>query len=1010
MSDKIRPISFEKLINWIFTELKTKDSIFGIHKDKFYYGIPNNTIPFLGEKLGLPIGPAAGPSSQLAQNIIAAYLTGSRFIELKTVQIIDGEDLPVLKPCINAEDECYNVEWSTELTVEEAFEEYVKAWIILHVLMKELNLSVDRDFVFNMSVGYDFDGIKSDKIDSYIENLKNSQNTKIWKESIQVLENNIEKFYRFSIEDLYKIPSRVCNSITLSTLHGCPPQEIERIAIYLLKEKHLHTFVKMNPTLLGEAFVRKILNKMGYEYIKLNSHHFKNDLQYNDGIKMIKKLKAVAEMESMEIGVKLTNTLPVRILNEELPGEEMYMSGRSLYPLAINLASNLSEEFEGKLYISYSGGAEFFNVDKIFKTGICPITFATTILKPGSYERIKQIAEKVEPLISNRKSTIDMQLLKILAKESIDDKHHLKKARVVKSRKLYKDLPIYDCTIAPCSEGCPIEQQIPKYIELVGEGKYDEAFKVIVSDNAAPAITGTLCNHNCQNKCTRLDYDSSLEIRGMKKIAVENAEELYTKNIKPGAIKNHKKVAIIGAGVAGLSTAMYLRRNGISVEVFEKRDKPYGIINYVIPSFRINNLALEQDFKMVKSHGVKINFNVAEQVDLNVLKKNFDYVVLATGAWKPASISLKRGTDKVLNAIEFLEDFKENSEDIKLGTHVCVIGGGDVAMDVSRAAKRVNGVEKVTIIYRRTKDLMPASREEIKLAIEEGIEFKELLSPVALEDNILVCERMILGEQDKSGRKSPISLGKYESINATTVIAAVGEKIDSKLFKSLGIDINSKELPEVNSKCETNISNVYIAGDAKSGPGTIVEALSHGKIITRDILKKENMPCDFIRAEENTCGYELKKSYERKGVLLESIPSKEEAIRCLKCNNICEICVDVCPNRANVFIDIKEGPIEGHQIIHLDGMCNECGNCGVFCPYKGNPYKDKITIFWSEEDFENSSNSGFCVIDSIKGIFKVRDEKGEIYNWCIEENNSESISKEMKSIIETCVNRYEYII
>lgn len=1010
MSDKIRPISFEKLINWIFTELKTKDSIFGIHKDKFYYGIPNSTIPFLGESLGIPIGPAAGPSSQLAQNIIAAYLTGSRFIELKTVQIIDGEDLPVSKPCINAEDECYNVEWSTELTVEQAYEEYVKAWIILHVLMKELNLSIERDFIFNMSVGYDFDGIKSDKIDSYIENLKDSKNTKIWKESIQVLENNIEKFYRFSIKDLYKISSRVCNSITLSTLHGCPPQEIERIATYLLKEKHLHTFVKMNPTLLGEAFVRKTLNKMGYEYIKLNSYHFKNDLQYDDGIKMIKKLKEVAEMESMAIGVKLTNTLPVRVLNEELPGEEMYMSGRSLYPLSINLASKLSAEFEGKLYISYSGGAEFFNVDKIFETGICPITFATTILKPGGYERIKQIAKKIEPLISNRESTIDIQLLKILAKESIDDKHHLKKARVVKSRKLYRDLPIYNCEIAPCSEGCPIDQQIPKYMELVGDGKYDEAFEVIVKDNAAPAITGTLCNHNCQNKCTRLDYDNSLEIRGMKKIAVDNAEDIYTKNIKPSPIKSNKKVAIIGAGVAGLSTALYLRRNGINVEVFEKRGKPYGIINYVIPSFRIDNLALEQDFKMVKSYGVKVNFDVDEQVDLNVLKKKFDYVVLATGAWKPACIALKKGNDRVLNAIEFLEDFKEDSKDIKLGTHVCVIGGGDVAMDVSRAAKRVNGVEKVTIIYRRTKDLMPASREEIKSAVEEGVEFKELLSPVALEDNILLCERMVLGERDKSGRKSPVSLGKFENINATSVIAAVGEKINSELFEDIGIEVNSKGLPEVNSKCETNISNVYVAGDAKSGPGTIVEAVSHGKIITRDILKKENIPCDFLRTEENICGYELKKSYERKGVLLETIPSKEEDIRCLKCNNICEICIDVCPNRANMFINIKEGPIAGHQIIHLDGMCNECGNCGVFCPYKGNPYKDKITIFWSEEDFENSSNSGFYVIDSSIGIYKVRDEKGEVYNWCIKENNSESISAEMKAIIETCVNRYEYII
>jgi putative selenate reductase len=1010
MSDKMRQVSFEKLIDWIFNELKTKESIFGIHKDKFYYEIPDNTISFLGESLGIPIGPAAGPNSQLAQNIIAAYLTGSRFIELKTVQIIDGEDLPVSKPCINAEDECYNVEWSTELTVEEAYEEYVKAWIILHVLMKELNLSKERDFVFNMSVGYDLDGIKSDKINSYIENMKNSKNTKIWKESFKVLENNIEKFYRFSIEDLNKVSSRVCNSITLSTLHGCPPQEIERIATYLLREKHLHTFVKMNPTLLGETFVRQTFNKMGYEYIELNSHHFKNDLQYDDGINMIKRLKEVATMENLEMGVKLTNTLPVKILNQELPGEEMYMSGRALYPLTINLASKLSKEFKGKLYISYSGGAEFFNIEKIFETGICPITFATTILKPGGYERIEQIAKKLEPLIYNRKPIINVKLLEILAKESINDKHHLKKARVVKSRKIDRKLPIYDCAIAPCSEGCPIAQQIPKYIELVGDEKYNEAFEVIVRDNAAPAITGTICNHNCQYKCTRLDYDSSLEIRRIKKIAVDNAEDIYTKNIKPSLIKSNKKVGIIGAGVAGLSTALYLRRNGIDVEVFEKRDKPYGVINYVIPDFRIDNSILEQDFKMVKRHGVKVNLGVSEQVDLNILKKNFDYIVLATGAWKQGSILLKEGNDKVLNSIQFLENFKKNNNDMELSTDVCVIGGGDVAMDVARAAKRVNGVKKVTIVYRRTKNLMPASEEEIKLAIDDGIEFKELLSPVALEDNKLVCERMILGERDESGRKSPISLGEYEDINATTVIAAVGEKVDSEFFKNLGIDVNSKGLPEVNSKCETNISNVYVAGDAKKGPGTIVEAMSHGKIITRDILRKENMTCDFDRTEENTCGYELKKSYERKGVLLETIHSKDEAIRCLKCNKICEICVDVCPNRANMFIEIKDGPIAGHQIIHLDGMCNECGNCGVFCPYKGNPYKDKITIFWSEEDFENSSNSGFYVIDSSIGICKVRDEKGRIYNWCIKEKTSESISKEMKAIMETCIKRYEYII
>lgn len=1010
MSDKMRPISFEKLINWIFTELRTKESIFGIHKDKFFYGIPNNSISFLGDSLGMPIGPAAGPNSQLAQNIIASYLTGSRFIELKTVQIIDGEELPVSKPCINAEDECYNVEWSTELTVEEAYEEYVKAWIILHVLMKELNISEKKDFIFNMSVGYDLEGIKSEKINSYIENIKNSKHTKIWEESFEVLENNIEKFYRFSMEDLRVISPKICNSITLSTLHGCPPQEIERIASYLLKEKHLHTFIKMNPTLLGEEFVRKTFNKMGYEYIELNPHHFKNDLQYDDGIRMIKRLKAVAKEENLEIGVKLTNTLPVRVLNEELPGEEMYMSGRALYPLTINLASKLSKEFEGDLYISYSGGAEFFNVDKIFKTGICPITFATTILKPGGYARIEQIAKKLSPLLSNKKPLIDVGLLEALARESINDEHHLKEARSVKSRKIDKRLPMYDCAIAPCSEGCPINQEIPKYIELVGNEKYYEAFQVIAKDNAAPAITGTICNHNCQNKCTRLDYDSSLEIRRIKKIAVDNAEDIYIKNIEPTKIKTNKKVGIIGAGIAGLSTALYLRRNGIEVEVFEKRHKPYGVINYVIPNFRIDNSILEQDFQLVKHHGVKVNFGVDEKVNLKDLKSKYDYMVLATGAWKTSEISLKEGNDKILNAISFLESFKKDSDNIQLGTDVCVIGGGDVAMDVARAAKRVNGVEKVTVIYRRTKDLMPASREEFKLAVDDGIEFAELLSPIAFRDNKLICEKMILGERDSSGRRRPISLGKFEEINATSVISAVGEKVDSEFFVKLGVDINSKGLPNVNSKCETNISNVYIAGDAKKGPGTIVEAMSHGKIISRDILEKENMYCDFDRCNENVSIQDQKKSYERKGILSESKQYKDEAIRCLKCNSVCEICVDVCPNRANMFIEIKNSPIKGHQVIHLDGMCNECGNCGVFCPYKGNPYKDKITLFWSEEDFNNSSNSGFYVIDSNLGICKIRDEKSSVYELCINDKNLESISEEMKTIIKTCVSRYGYIV
>lgn len=220
-----------------YGRVKGKRIYFGIHKNKFYKNDTGKYIELFGERLASPLGSAAGPNSQLTQNIVASYLTGSRFIELKTIQVIDGEDLPVAKPCIHAQDECYNVEWSTELTVPEAYDEYIKAWFLLHVLMKELNLSEERDFMFNMSVGYDLDGIKSPKVDTYIEGMRNASTTKIWNECRETLLSNIDLFSNFSIEDLDKISPVVCPSITLSTLHGCPPEEIEKIAKYLLEEK-----------------------------------------------------------------------------------------------------------------------------------------------------------------------------------------------------------------------------------------------------------------------------------------------------------------------------------------------------------------------------------------------------------------------------------------------------------------------------------------------------------------------------------------------------------------------------------------------------------------------------------------------------------------------------------------------------------------------------------------------------------------------------------------------------
>ena len=484
MSELMRPIQFDKLMKWSFMEYEKQGSIFGIKKEKFYRNKSGTNIEIFGDRISSPVGPAAGPNAQLSQNIIASYLGGSRFIELKTVQKMDGEDLRkcIARPCINAEDEGYNVEWSTELTVEEAFDEYIKGYIALHILAKELEISDEADFLFSMSVGYDLEGIKSDKINNYIEGMKDASSTEIWKRCVEWIKKNISKFKKFKEEDIKKINPRVCSTICLSTLHGCPPAEIERIAKYLISEKKLNTYIKCNPTLLGYEFARNTLNKMGYGYITFDDHHFKNDLQWDDAAVMIKRLMEFAKENGQGFGVKLTNTFPVKIAANELPGEEMYMSGRSLYPLTISLASKIAKEFNGKLPISFSGGADYFNIVDIFNTGIQPITVATTILKPGGYERLKQLAEEVEPHMAGKFHGINVEALDYLARNVIYNRNHLKDTRPVGSRKTESILPLYDCAKAPCKDGgCPINQQIPEYLEMVSKGRYKEAFEIIVN-------------------------------------------------------------------------------------------------------------------------------------------------------------------------------------------------------------------------------------------------------------------------------------------------------------------------------------------------------------------------------------------------------------------------------------------------------------------------------------------------------------------------------------------------
>lgn len=983
MSERMTPIAFDKLINHAATEYAAEGSMFGVHRP--YMKKDGRTLSIFGETMETPFGPAAGPNTQLAQNIIAAYFAGSRFFELKTVQKMDGDELAacIARPCILADDEGYNCEWSTELFVPQALDEYVKAWMALKVFSKKYGFGSPNGFIFNMSVGYDLEGIKSEKIDAFIEGLKDASRLPQWEEYKSVLKTTFPD----EAEYIDTISSRVCTSVTLSTLHGCPPQEIERIASYLITEKGLNTFVKCNPTILGYEYARNTLDSMGYDYIAFDDHHFREDLQYSDAIPMFTRLKKLAEDNSLEFGLKLSNTFPVDVKAGELPSEEMYMSGKALFPLTIEMASRISEAFGGKMRISYSGGADYFNIDKLFDAGIWPITVATTILKPGGYQRLTQIAEKLEKHEFISFTEVDRKKVQALSEAAKTDIHHIKPIKPLPVRKLDKKVPLIDCFTAPCKGGCPIGQDIPEYIELCGQGKYTEALKVITAKNPLPFITGTICAHHCMDKCTRNFYESPVMIRSSKLTAAENGYDALMAELKAPSVSSDRKAAVIGGGPAGMAAAYFLGIAGVRTTLFEKESRLGGIVRNVIPAFRISDEAIDRDSALIEKMGAEIKLNTPAP-SLNELRTDgYTHILYCVGAEKPGSLNIE---GNVINVIEFLRDLK-SGRPMELGKNVVVIGGGNTAMDAARAAKRVKGVENVTIVYRRTKKYMPADEEELMLAVYDGVEFTELVSPVRQADGILAGKKMILGDPDESGRRSPVETDEEVYIKADTVIAAVGESVDGDYFKAQGIELDKKGRPSF----KTNLENVYTAGDALRGPCTVVECIADAKAFA------EIVAGTAFEADIPSCAKASEaEAIAKKGIL--KMPVSRESERCLTCNVICECCADVCPNRANVVI--KPDGI-GPQILHIDRLCNECGNCAAFCPYDSRPYKDKFTLFGSAEDFNDSDNNGFLPLGH--DIYRVR-LNGEVTDFDLSKDNS--LDKALEILILTVKNKYGYLL
>ena len=997
MSDIMRPIPFSNLMDWVLTEHERSGSIFGVRK--IVRADEEGALPIFDERIETPFGPAAGPNTQLAQNIIAAYAAGSRFFELKTVQVMDGAELSacVSKPCITAADECYNCEWSTELEVGQAYAEYVKAWFACHLIAREYGLGSPDGFVFNMSVGYDLEGIKSEKVDRYIEGMKDASGSAAWAECRAWALANLDRFRNVDAAFVEGIPARVSGSITESTLHGCPPDEIERIATYLICEKGLNTYIKCNPTLLGYDFARARLDELGFDYIAFDDRHFREDLQWADAVPMFERLIALSAERGLDFGVKLTNTFPVDVTRGELPSDEMYMSGRTLFSLTIELARRIAEQFDGRLRISYSGGATVHNIRALYDAGIWPITLATDILKPGGYERLSQMAGLFGDLDGKPFAGVSLDAVTAIQADSLKSPLYRNPLRKLPSQKVPGGVPLTDCFTAPCRTGCPISQDIPAYLSAVDAGRFEDAFDIIIERNALPHITGVICPHPCGKACERAFYEpEGAQIRASKLRAAREAASTVLPKLagrRAQAVEG-RNVAVVGGGPAGLATAYFLTRAGVPVTIFEAKDSLGGIVRHVIPAFRIDDADIDADVELCRAFGAEVRLNERVESVEALTAEGFTDVVVATGAWLPGSAGLAAGDE--IDVLEFLEAAKKAPETLDLGSDVVVIGAGNTAMDAARAAKRLDGVESVRLVYRRTKAQMPADEEELDLALADGVEFMELLAPVSLEGGQLTCNVMRLGEPDASGRRAPEPTGETLAVPATAVICAVGERIDASLYEGAGVELDRRGRP---AGVATGVAHLWAAGDCRRGPATVVEAIADAAEVARGIAG-----VDFNRYADANERVDADAAIARKGDVCRDAASCGST-RCLGCAAVCEVCCDVCPNRANVAVEVPG--LDKHQVIHIDGMCNECGNCAVFCPYEtGRPYKDKLTVFWSGDDMLDSGNDGFMALED--GAFSVR-LVGEVRVVDVDDRSC-GLPEAVRATIAAVRDRYGYLL
>ncbi len=503
--------------------------------------------------------------------------------------------------------------------------------------------------------------------------------------------------------------------------------------------------------------------------------------------------------------------------------------------------------------------------------------------------------------------------------------------------------PVYLDRLPPCNQTCPAGENIQQWLYHTENGEYKEAWEEIMKNNPFPAVMGRVCYHSCETACNRVQLDDAVGINSVERFLGDQALINQWK-IKPGKTSG-KKVMIIGAGMAGLACAYHLRLFGHDVTVFESSPKPGGMVRYGIPKYRMPNEKLTAEINRIEEMGVKIELNTKiEDVIATKEEHGFDAVFISIGAQNANLIDIKSdGSVPSLSAVAVLRKVEDDTS-TNLHGNVVIYGGGNTAIDVARSAVRM-GAKSVKVVVRSTQDKMPAHHEEINEALEEGVEVVSLRSISEISKGQLVLEEM-----KASGDDRPESTGKFESIEASVVVQALGQNVDESLFDNLDELKLEDGVLGVDTHLMSAIDGVFAGGDMIPSERNVTVAIGHGKKAAKNIdqwlhgkFEKSSEKHEVVDYSMMNTWYYSDAPRTVRPVLdvirrtsgfaevvgdLDETSAAFEARRCMSCGNCfeCDNCYGVCPDNAV----IKLG--SGKRFEFKYDYCKGCAMCAEECP------------------------------------------------------------------------------